>query len=188
MICKNCNTEFDNKNRICPTCDTKLQAHSFFSALLKADEFLAALCLTAMVVIVIIQIILRNLNLQGVPGISGAEPLVRHLVLWVVFLGAGMTAKENNHIRIDFISKILPEKAGRVIDFIVYIFSIIVLGIMIYAASSFIKTEFESESIIPLLDIPVWTTQIIIPVGYIIIGIHIIIHAMKTITGKADKG
>ena len=183
MICKNCNTDFNNEDNTCPACDTKVTPQSFISTIIKADEILAAVCLASMVVIVLVQIILRNFNLRG---IGGAEPLVRHLVLWVVFLGAGMTAKDNSHIKIDFLSKIVPQKAGRVIDFTVSIFSMVVLGIMIYAASSFVKTEFESGPVIPLLNIPVWTTEIIIPVGYIIIAIHTIIHAVKSITGKAE--
>lgn len=178
MICSHCNTKISNKEATCPHCHAPLNQPSFLSKLSKIDEIIAGLCLSAMILIVLVQIVLRNFFQTG---IGGADPLVRHLVLWVVFLGAGIAAKDNDHIKIDLLSKTLPEKTTKIIGFFVSLFSAAVLAILAYAAMSFVSMDFSDGLKIPLLNIPVWTMEIIIPAGYIIIATHTVIGCIKSL-------
>ncbi len=179
MVCNNCNAKVSKKETMCPYCHASMKQPTLLSRIAKFDEILAGLCLSAMILIVLIQIFLRNFFQTG---IGGADPLVRHLVLWVVFLGAGIAAKDNSHISINFLSKSLPPKANKAVEFIVAIFSSCVLGILVYASMSFISLDFSDGIKIPLLNIPVWTMEIIIPIGYTIVAVHIIICGIKSLS------
>ncbi len=182
MICNNCSTKIPKKETACPHCHAPIKRLNLFSKIAKFDEIIAGLCLSAMILIVLTQIFLRNFFQTG---IGGADPLVRHLVLWVVFLGAGIAAKDNGHIKIDLISKKMPRKLSKVIEFMVAIFSTCVLGILIYAAMSFVTMEYNDNLKIPLLNIPVWTMEVIIPVGYAIVAIHMVIYSIKSLSDIA---
>lgn len=184
MRCSKCKLTLTSPTSYCKECGSPIPlSKRFFLILFRTDELLAGIALAVMVLVVLLQIVLRNFFQTG---IGVADPLVRHLVLWIVFLGAGMTAKENSHIRIDFISKLIPPALNRVIETVVSLFSLIILGIMIYAATTFIMMEIEGGMDVPLLSIPVWTTEIIIPAGYFIIAVHTAIHTLKPFFTKEE--
>lgn len=184
MICKYCKKEVLIIEVRCPYCQSQIIRSPFFLLLTKFDEIFAGLCLSAMIIIVLTQIFLRNFYQTG---ISGADPLVRHLVLWVVFLGAGIAAKDNSHIKIDLLSKKLPNNINKIINFLVSLFSTIVLGILIYAAMTFVSMEYTDSQKIPLMNIPVWTMEIIIPAGYTIVAIHTLINGIKSVLNTTKE-
>lgn len=185
MRCTTCKQKLTTLAGECAGCHSKVPLSSrFLLFLFRTDEILAGLCLTIMILAVLLQIVLRNIFQTG---IGGTDPLVRHLVLWVVFLGAGLAAKENSHIRIDFISRLVSPAINKIIETIVSLFSLIILGMMIYAAVSFIGMEYESGFDIPLLNIPVWVTEVIIPVGYFIVAVHMLRHALKPFFSRKEE-
>ena len=58
------------------------------------ETVMVTVCLGAMVVIVLCQIFMRNVFDSGfVVG----DPLVKHIVLWVTFIGASVAAKHGTH-------------------------------------------------------------------------------------------
>ena len=109
-----------------------------------------------------LQVILRNLLDQG---IVWGDTFLRHLVLWVGFIGASLATREEKHINIDLFSRFFKNKSKNIIQVITYAFSAFVCYILMSAAWNFVMEEREFETII-FNDIPAWYFQIIIPVGF----------------------
>lgn len=143
------------------------------------EKIFVSTCLGGMVALVFIQIILRNFYNSG---IVGSDSLVKHLVLWVGFLGAGLATREKSHIRIDIASKILPPGIKAVAQILVDIFSITVCMGLVYAAYSFVSIEYETGEVIPFLQIPVWIMELIIPVGFFIIALRFMAQLFANIS------
>lgn len=185
MQCPSCRLDVDTTARVCPHCNASLgPGRSFISIVTKLDAILAAMCLSAMVVIVLCQIVLRNFFQTG---IEGADFLVRHLVLWVVFLGAGIASREKRHIHIDLLPRFLPKKIEQVTQILVALFSVIVLAILSYAAVTFVTMELESGITVPLLGLPIWIVESIIPLGYAIIAVHFLVNGILGLRGKHES-
>lgn len=144
----------------------KSTAGRVFNVLAGAEKCLVACCLGGMVLLVLIQIFLRNFFNSG---IIGGDSIVKHLVLWVGFLGAGLATREGRHIRIDVASKIFPDRVKPYLQLIVDVFSVVVCAILVYASYQFVAIEYEGRGTIPFYDIPVWLMEVIIPVGFLII-------------------
>ena len=147
--------------------------------LAEIEKLAVAVCLGGMVVLVLIQIILRNFYNSG---IVGSDSLVKHLVLWVGFLGAGLATREKSHIRIDIASKVLPPKARAIAQIFVDVFSITVCIGLVYAAYSFVSIEYETGEVMPFLEIPVWIMELIIPIGFLIIALRFIMQLLENIS------
>lgn len=152
-----------------------------FSLIRRLDAILAVTCLSAMVLIVLAQIMLRNFFQTG---IEGSDYLVRHLVLWVVFLGAGIASRENRHIHIDLFPRFLSPTMTRVSEFMVLGFSLTVLGVLCYASVRFVMMEYESGVRLPLLDVPIWMAEAIIPLGYALIAFYFLILGILRLCGR----
>ena len=76
--------------------------------------------LSMMILLAFLQVILRNLFSTS---FFWGDPLLRHWVLWIGFLGASLAARENRHISIDALYRILPPTWKRIVHVITFIFS-----------------------------------------------------------------
>lgn len=146
----------------------------FFDVVCNIEKALVAFCLAGMVILVLIQIILRNFWNSG---LVGGDSIVKHLVLWVAFLGASLATRDHSHIRIDVASKILPTRLKPAIQAVVDCFSIVVTAMLFYAAYKFVALEYEGHATLPFFDIPVWVMEIIIPIGFLTILMRFVYQA-----------
>ena len=101
--------------------------------------------------------------------------MLQHLTLWLCLLGAALATCERRHISIDVLSRILPEKITRWSNLIVDCLALIVVGILAYYGFDFIGDEQSSEAIL-IGNIPLWWAKSIIPVGFVLIGIHLVLQ------------
>jgi TRAP-type C4-dicarboxylate transport system permease small subunit len=164
MRCRSCGSEFGEMGKRCSECGTTLTAPSRLSrSITMLEDTLVSIVLCGMVLLVLIQIILRNFFSTGITG--GAE-MVRHLVLWVAFLAAGITAREAKNIKIDVVYRMLPTGLRQFSEILTGLFSVIICGILIYASVSFILVDYRAGTVIAFFETPVWMLEIIIPVGY----------------------
>ncbi len=114
-----------------------------------------------------------------------SDMILQHLTLWLCFLGAARASCEKRHISIDVLSRFLPANFIRWSVLIVESLSLIVVGILAYYGFVFIKAERLSPAYL-IGSIPLWWAKAIIPLGFVLIGIHLLLHLCLWFTGDAD--
>lgn len=141
----------------------------------KVDESLSKFegyCLTfflmAMIFLAFMQVLLRNFFHTG---ITWADPIVRHLVLWVGFIGASVATKEDGHLAMDLVSRFLPEKVKKSSAFFVQGISALVCTLLTIAAFKFVLGEKESEAML-VPGIPSYWAVVIIPLGFYFMSVR----------------
>ena len=145
--------------------------------LAKIETAFLIIILLTMILLAFLQVILRNFVSTS---IFWGDTFLRQLVLWIGFIGASLATKEGRHINIDVLSRILPQGAKRVSSIVINLFSATVSFFLMRAAITFIKFEKEFESTL-FKGIPVWIFQIIIAIGFGMIMIRFLIHALENI-------
>lgn len=177
--CKVCGLRLYDHLKTCPGCGTPYPpVHPITAVLWKIEEWLLVGFLGIMVSLVLIQIVLRNFFATGIMG--GSE-IVRHLVLWVAFLGAGVAAREGKHIRIDVAGRLLSPRFKCGTDVLTGIFSVVVCAILVYASLNFLLVDFESGMKIPFFNMPVWVLELIIPLGYLVITLRFALRTFRSL-------
>lgn len=130
------------------------------------------------------QVVLRNIFSTS---ILWGDVFLRHVVLWVAFLGAIVATGERRHITIDALTKVLSAKGKKIAAIITGIASIIVCYYLTDASYRFLIDEMEFGGTL-MLDIPRWIFQIIIPLGFGIMMLRFLLHiiedALELITGN----
>ncbi len=121
-----------------------------------------------------LQVILRNFFSAG---IIWGDIFLRHLVLWLGFLGASLATRENRHINIDVFSRLLAGNYRRWASFITNLFSAFISGLLARAAYVFVRDERAAETTL-FLDIPLWLFISIILIGFVIITFRFVIKAI----------
>ena len=130
------------------------------------------------------QVVLRNF-FSG--GLVWGDILLRHLVLWIGFLGATLATSGERHINIDILTRYLPERISRAVAALSNIFAAIVCFLLFRASLTFIEFEIANKNTV-FAEIPSWFAQIIIPVGFGLLTFHFIVRAILDAGKALQKG
>ena len=134
----------------------------------RLEKILVAAMLSIMILLAFLQIILRNVLSTG---ISWGDPLVRHLVLWVGFIGAGLATKEGKHITIEVFSRWFSGKSQRYLKALSFVASAFICGLLAFAGWTFVQNEAQMGST-TFLEIPVWIPEVIIPITFALMALR----------------
>ncbi len=141
-------------------------------SLARLENSLIVILLTAMVLMAFLQVLLRNLFETG---ILWGDIFLRHLVLWVGFIGASLATRQEKHIKIDVLSQVTSQRLVPVIRIIVDMVTIFVCIVLAKAGWDFVAYEIEAKNIL-FNDIPSWIFQIIIPIGFGLIAFRFLLN------------
>jgi len=137
-----------------------------------------------MVVLSFVQVILRNAFSES---LLWGDILLRHLVLWIGFVGAALATSKDRHINIDALTRFLPPKYKTVAKIVTNLFAATVCYFLFRASLVFLGNELSDSSTV-VYDIPSIYSQIIIPVGFGLILLHFLIRAAVNIESLFKKG
>lgn len=154
---------------------------SIDNAFNRAEEAVLITLLTVMIVMAFLQVVLRNLFSSG---IQWADILLRHILLWLGFLGAAIATSEHRHINIDVLRRFLPPRVRTVVDSITDLFAAVICFLLAKASWTFVQGEIADRRMI-LDGIPSWCAEIIIPVGFGLLVVHFLLRAL--LRSKRDE-
>jgi TRAP-type C4-dicarboxylate transport system permease small subunit len=147
---------------------------SIDSAIGKVVSAILISLLAVMLLMGFTQVVLRNFFSTG---ILWADVLLRHVVLWVAFLGAIVATGERRHITIDALTKVLSERGRKIAGIVTGIASVIVSYYLTNASYRFLIDEMEFGGTL-ILDIPIWIFQLIIPLGFGLMMLRFGMHVL----------
>jgi TRAP-type C4-dicarboxylate transport system permease small subunit len=142
-----------------------------------------ALLLGAMIVLAPLQIALRGV--LGT-GIAWVDPLLRVLVLWVGLLGALAASREDRHISIDVVSRLLPRRARAATGAVTSLATAAVAALVAYHGARFVASEREFGSAV-FSGIPAWGLESIIPFAFAAIALRSLLRSVSHLRAALAK-
>lgn len=159
--------------------------HRIDEILSRIEFAILVFTLGSMIFIAFLQVVLRNFFASG---IIWGDTLLRHLVLWVGFLGASLATRENRHISIDALFRILRPEWKRRVYIITNLFSAIIGGLLVRAAYVFVRDECAAGTTL-FLGIPLWLFVSAILIGFIVITFRFLLKAfLSPYSDQLDSG
>lgn len=157
--------------------------------LARAEGWFMVALLSVMVGLTFIQVFLRNLQTHGgiqqaafiLGRLDWADPLVRLSVLWLTFLGASIVTGENRHIKMDFLSSVLPAAWAPLRGLAISLASGLICALMFKASLGYVSLEFHTGSVL-FLGLPAWVAQMILPLGFLLILLKFLLRAAEELT------
>ncbi|MGD2173031.1 MAG: TRAP transporter small permease [Gammaproteobacteria bacterium] len=137
------------------------RAHRFEDALL-------VILLGGMILLAAAQILLRNCFDLGLLWI---DPALRAMVLWLGLIGASIAGRENRHIRIDILSRLLGRQTNLAAQGLVTLFSASVCLLVAWNGARWLRFEYL-DRLVGFAGIPVWLLEIVIPVSFTLMGVR----------------
>jgi TRAP-type C4-dicarboxylate transport system permease small subunit len=157
---------------------------SIESVLNKIEGAVLIFLLLVMLFMAFGQVVLRNF-FSG--GLVWGDILLRHLVLWIGFLGAALATSGERHLNIDILTRYLPERLRGAVAALSNVFAAAVCFFLFRASLTFIGFEIVNKNTV-FADIPSWFAQIIIPIGFGLLTFHFIVRAILDAVTAMRKG
>ncbi len=114
------------------------------------------------------QIALRNAFVQTMPW---ADPLVRHLVMWVGLWGALIATREDRHLSIEALKPFIPQKIAGPLQRVLHAFSALVCGLLCWHSIRFVAQE-KSYATKAFQDVDAWVLQLVFPLVFSLMTIR----------------
>ena len=138
------------------------RVYDFFAGI---EIAVITLLLATLVVVGVLQIILRNTMHTG---ILWADPLMRHIVLWLGTLGASLATSKLRHINIDVFSRLLPPKLAVLRRTLIYLATATAAFVLGIAALRLVVDE-RAFGEAAFLGLDTWMLQVVLPISFFLI-------------------
>ncbi len=168
----------------------------------RTEDAILGIALLSMALLPVVELVGRTCFGTGIPG---ATEYLRHLTLWIGFLGAMLAAREGKHLKIDAALSWLPPRASRIVDCIGAFISAAVCAGLFGASLELVVAEapgfpswtakiipdfikqwlepfglFQSGGLTTVAGwIPIWVAEAVMPFGFAVMAIRFILHASK---------
>jgi TRAP-type transport system small permease protein len=119
--------------------------------------------------------------------ITFSEEVSRFLFMWVVFLGAVLTLRDNGHLGVHMFTKLLPFAGKRICKLISDVTTLACCGLITHGGWSIVKLEIKNVA--PISEIPlgaVFTGLLVCSIGMGILLIGSIWRNLKGEMGEAE--
>lgn len=147
------------------------------SALVRFESVILVTLLSVMVVMSFSQVIMRQFFGTG---LLWGDTFLRHLVLWVGFLGAALATADGKQFAWDMGTNMLKPRAKLIVQVLAHLATAGITGFLVRASWLFLIGEKDVKSVLFSIgehQIPTWTFSIILPAGFGLVLIHTLIKA-----------
>lgn len=127
-----------------------------------AENVLAAASLAVAALIAIVSVILRFVFDVF---LFWSEEAVIYAVIYSTFLGAVITLRHDEHVRVDLIAPLLGTFGKRAMAVLGGVVTAGYLGAVGFFAWLLLFEPFSSDTVTPALKLPLWTVELAVPVG-----------------------
>lgn len=141
----------------------------------RAEDMLLVVLLSAMILLAITQILLRNFLDSGIVWI---DPMLRVMVLWLGLTGATVATRKNKHIRIDLLSRLFERNTHRLIQAIVGQVSAWTCLLIAWYGFRWIHLDYQ-DGLTSFAGIPAWMLEVVIPVTFALIGLRYLVMSLR---------
>lgn len=145
-------------------------------------EWIVAILMGAMTVVVFMQVVCR-LTSGSLPW---SEEIARYMMVYMVYLGASVGIKMQNHIAIEFVVGLLPSKPKAIAEIVANILISICLVVMVVFGMKVVKVTLMQKS--PVLRLKMGYVYFALVASGALMQFQIIVNTLHSILDLLGKG
>ncbi|WP_221583372.1 TRAP transporter small permease [Microbacterium sp. G2-8] len=147
---------------------------------------LASLSTIAIMVVITIDVVVRNVGGRSVPGLL---EMSESALVATVFLGLAYAGATNSHVAVDLLTNALPRRAARILIGVGWLIGIVVTVWFVIATSERALQSTEAGELRQgLIDWPLWPARWLVVIGFASFLLVAIINVVLVLRGKPLLG
>ncbi|GAB4366445.1 MAG: TRAP transporter large permease subunit [Deltaproteobacteria bacterium] len=128
----------------------------------RVENGISVAVLCGMALLPLLEIVGRRLWRTGVPG---SNALVQHATLWIGFLGAAISARDDRLLSLGAVVGLLPRRFRAAASLFASSVSVSVSILLCLAGLSLVRVEYADGQVL-LPHLPLWAAEAVIPAGF----------------------
>lgn len=152
--------------------------------LLNFDLLLASAILTILIFLTFLGVVWRYIF--NAP-FTWLEEVQTSCMVWIVFAAAGAAFRTGNHVAIEMVVDLMPEKVQKVMEWLISIVVVVVVGYLFFQSIGFIQVFLKSGRSTSMLKIPYAVVYGIAIVSYIDMIISYFYSIIKGVKSEAKE-
>ncbi len=142
--------------------------------------FVAGVALVLMMIQMAVDVFMRNFFRSPIEG--SLEIVSNYYMVAVVFLPLAFVERRHEHITVDLFVGMMPESAQRFVRIIGYIVCSVFFGLLTWQTGIDAFEAWErDELLMSSIFIILWPAKMILPIGFGLMLIQVLLHAWKSI-------
>ena len=157
---------------------------NFNARLGSAARLLLGVFMLGVTLLILVNVILRFFFSYT---LEWTEEVTKYSLMWFVFVGGGVAAREAGHLSIEMILSIISEPAGRYLMITVNVISAavcVILGVIGWNAGA---SAWEFGQAGSASGIPIFWVYLAIPLGCLMMALGFVERAHKAVQGRVER-
>ena len=135
------------------------------------EKFICAILLSAMTVVIFLQIVLRLAGLQ----LAWTEESGRYMFIWMIYISSAMAVKVRAHIKVDVLKVAFGKKVSFWLDVLSNVmFFFFAVVFFYYSILTVNKLAFVRPQTSPTLHLPMWVVYFSIVAGFALMCVRLV--------------
>lgn len=148
-------------------------------------KILVGAIMTGATFLLFVNVILRYVFASG---IVWAEEMTRYTLLWTVFVGAGVIAREGAHVSMEAFFNLWPARLQRIGFLAINLFCIATIAVILFFGIGIVRMVIETGQTSEAAFVPMWLIYGAFPVGSVLMILGYIETALRQWSGKPMTG
>jgi len=153
------------------------------SLIFRAEEIISSLCLSAMIVIISVQVF-RRYVLQS--SLDWSEELARYFFIWSVYIGCSFATKEDRHLEVTILRHVKGGRWAKLFTVIAYLLTITFCATVTVWGTQMVFFLMETGQKTQALEVSMFWIFIAIPLGMGLMCLRTCERLWLILTGKID--
>lgn len=158
---------------------------SFLDFITKVEKVVAAITVFSLTALIVSDIFSRELLNSG---LAWAQKSAVYFMIWAGFLGASLASSHGAHLRPEIADKLWPEKSKNLFFGLQNFFIATFCIAGSYFGYNYLQESIELGDSDPILGLPLWIVQIIIPITFLLMGFKHSVYAFNKDLRPVKKG
>jgi len=117
----------------------------------------------------------------------GGPALGRLLLIWLCFLGAYLLVRNNGHVAVDLMSRVVPDRIYRWLCLVIGLVGGVTMAYVGWLGYVFTAKRFAFGQIDPMLEVPTGLFYLPIPIGGFLMAGAFLFEAVKALFGMVER-
>jgi TRAP-type C4-dicarboxylate transport system permease small subunit len=149
----------------------------WYGRLLEVLALLASFLLLTMTLLIGADVLLRNV---GLGGIAPSNELSEDIIYLLTLLAAPGLLRQGQHIRVDIVLRVLPDKVGWLLEWLGDILGLICCLYFVWYGARVAAASFASGALsIKTLVLPEWWLLAPMPLAFVLLGVEFLFRMYR---------
>lgn len=157
-----------------------------YGRLLAALALIGCAILMAMMLIIVGDVLLRNVAIPGMPrGLAWSNEISELMLYLITMSVAPWLLRQGQHIRVDIMLQALPARLAWQLEWVSDVLGLLVCGVITWYGTQAAWSSYSSGAVnIKTLVTPEWWALAPLPLVFVLLGIEMVFRMMRLYAGE----